>query len=133
MKLLIDSDFLVGVFRDEDPHHDEAKILLRKYKNQPAQLHVVSLVLFETATVLSHRTGMNAARLFHEHLPELELAVVDVDTNLEKHSWEIFLGQTKKGTSFVDCANLATFELYKLDGILSFDTFYPKEILIKLS
>lgn len=129
MKLLVDSDCLVGAFRDEDPHHSEALTLLKKYGLKGDTLSVLNLVLQETATVLSHRTGMNAVRLFYEKYPALEMGKIDISGELENYSWEVFLKQTKKGTSFVDCANLAANEYYHLDGILSFDRFYSSKLI----
>lgn len=128
MKLLVDSDFLVGLFRDEDVHHARTGELFGKLVDNGSQLFVCNLVLHETGTVLAHRVNMDAVRLFHKRLPELELRVIDFDGEGEKLAWRIFLKQTKKGCSFVDCANLALIEVRKFDGILSFDKFYPKDL-----
>ena len=54
-----------------------------------------------------------------------------IDEDLETMTWKIFKRQTKKGTSFVDCANMAVIEKYKLDGIITFDEFYPKEMMVR--
>lgn len=130
MKVLIDSDFLVGIFREGDPHHTIATKLLKVHKDRSSTLLVLNLVLQEAATVLSHRTGMEAVRLFYKKIPELELVITHIDEDVEQHAWEIFLKQTKKGTSFVDCANLAALEYYHIERIASFDRFYPRELLI---
>lgn len=128
MKYLADSDFLVGLFREEDPHHLESiKILEERYIGD-TELMAINLVIQESATVLSHRVGMEAVRLFWDKFPKLNMTIIPVDEGLEKESWNIFLKQTKKGCSFVDCANLAVVKKYKLDGILAFDDFYPKEM-----
>lgn len=128
MKILVDSDFLVGLFRDEDAHHDNTLVILKKEIKEGNGLFVSNLVLFETATVLAHRVNMEAVRLFYDKLPKLRLKRIGIDERIESLSWEILLKQTKKGCSFVDCANLATIEIYKFDGILSFDKFYPKSL-----
>lgn len=128
MKILVDSDFLVGLFRDEDAHHQNTLTILKREMGTGNQLFTNNLVLFETATVLAHRVDMDAVRLFYDRLPKLKLKMISLDEKLESRSWEIFLKQTKKGCSFVDCANLATIEIYKFDGILSFDKFYPKSL-----
>lgn len=128
MKKLIDSDFLVGLFRDDDVHHEKTLVALEREIENKSGLYVVNLVLFETATVLAHRVDMDAVRLFYEKLPKLNLKTISFDEGSENMSWEIFLKQTKKGCSFVDCANLAVFKIYNLDGILSFDKFYPQNI-----
>ncbi|HLE49719.1 MAG TPA: PIN domain-containing protein [Patescibacteria group bacterium] len=128
MKVLVDSDFLVGLFRDEDTHHQNSLNLLEKEIRAGSSLFVSNLVLFETATVLAHRVNMDAVRLFYEKLPKLKLKRIGIDEKMENKSWEIFLKQTKKGCSFVDCANLAAVEIYRFEGILSFDQFYPKNL-----
>jgi len=128
MKVLVDSDFLVGLFREGDAHHLNSLNLLKKETRAGSGLFVSNLVLFETATVLAHRVNMDAVRLFYNRLPKLKLKQISIDEGLENKSWEIFLKQTKKGCSFVDCSNLAAVEIYKFDGILSFDKFYPKSL-----
>lgn len=130
MKLLIDSDFLVGLFRDKDPHHVRTTQIMAERHGRD-ELVVSNLVLQETATVLSHRTGMPAVRLFWDKTPNLGLTVIYIEKDLEEEAWKIFLSQTKKGCSFVDCANLAVVEKYKLDGILAFDEFYPKGLRLE--
>lgn len=130
MKILVDSDFLVGLFRVGDPHHEGAIMLLKQHENKSSAFHVLNLVLQETATVLSHRVGMEAVRLFHAKYPMLGFSVIDVDREMELATWKIFLKQTKKGCSFVDCANLAACRHYAMDNICSFDRFYPKELLL---
>lgn len=130
MKVLIDSDFLVGLFRVGDPHHEVAITLLKQYKNGSSTFHVLNLVLQEAATVLSHRVGMKAVRLFHAKYPKLGFSIIDMDKQIELVAWEIFLQQTKKGCSFVDCANLASCRHYVMDKIFSFDRFYPTELLL---
>lgn len=127
-RLLVDSDFLVGVFREGDANHKKAMGVLGKIKREEIELWMSNLVQQESATVVSHKVGMNAVRQYMKILVGDIQRVIRVDADLEKSAWGIFLRQTKKGCSFVDCANLAVIEKYKLDGILTFDKFYPKEL-----
>ena len=127
-KLLADSDFLVGVFRKDDTNHTQSIVLLEQMKDTEVELWTSNLVQQESATVISHRVGMDAVRIYVKKLVMDIQRFVKIDEDLEKRAWKIFLIQTKKGCSFVDCANLAVVEKYKLDGILSFDDFYPKSL-----
>ena len=131
MKKLIDSDFLVGLFREADAHHKETLSVLEIETENESGLYVVNLVLFETATVLAHRVNMDAVRLFYNKLPKLNLKIISFDEKLESMSREMFLKQTKKGCSFVDCTNMAVLRQFHLDGILSFDRFYPEKIRVQ--
>ncbi len=130
MKILIDSDFLFGLFVPDDAHHNESRKEWMDLEGKNHEFFISNLVIQETATVLSYKRGQVTAVLFLKRLPSLKLTTVVVDSSIEKRAWELFESQTKKGISFVDCSNLTTIEKYRLDGILSFDKFYPKEILI---
>jgi predicted nucleic acid-binding protein len=130
MKSIVDSDFLFGLFVPTDPHHNKAKgIFIREKKNE-SNLVVLNLVLQETATVLSHKVNQKLALDFIKKFNELEIQIIYLDEELENRTWKIFNSQTKKGTSFIDCANVAVTEKYKLDGIVSFDEFYPKKLRV---
>lgn len=125
MKYLVDSDFWFGLFVAGDANHTESKKIFSEILKTNDSLFCLRLVVYETATVLSYKIDQKASRVFVKKFPFLSVSLVDVDEELERKSWEIFERQTKKGTSFIDCANLAAKEKYRFDGILSFDKFYP--------
>ena len=127
MNTLIDSDCLIAAFIQNDSNHNKAVDLMLK-ETERGSIYSLNLVIQESATVLSHKIGMEAAVLFIKKLQSLNLEIIDLDSSIEKEAWEIFLKQTKKGTSFIDCANLATANKYKLEKILSFDRFYKKHL-----
>lgn len=125
MKLLIDTDCLFAAYAAKDPNNKKATSLLKKYQqSHQISLYVTNLVLQELATVFSHKIGQLGSIELIKKLELLKLILINIDETMEKRGWQVFLSQTKKGTSFVDCANLATCDFYKLDGILSFDEFY---------
>lgn len=129
-RYLTDSDFLVAVFNSNDASHDKAMEISGRLDSSEVELWGSNLIQQESATVVSHRMGMDAVRVFVNKLVADVDRLVDIDKGLEKLAWGIFLKQTKKGCSFVDCANLALIRKYKLDGILAFDEFYPKELRV---
>lgn len=129
-KLLLDSDFLVATFRPTDSLHHKAQEVLKKLSHQHIELWAINLVIQESTTVISYKMGMEEAKKFYQLARQEINQLVEIDDALEKTAWEIFLKQTKKGTSFIDCANLACLQTYKLNKILSFDAFYPKEMRI---
>ncbi|OGM20658.1 hypothetical protein A2714_05745 [Candidatus Woesebacteria bacterium RIFCSPHIGHO2_01_FULL_38_9] len=131
MKYLADSDFLFGLFVAKDPHNNESKLILKRVVKNSNDLLVLNLVVQETATVLSRKDKQSTAVDFLNQFQKMPVQIILLDEEIESFSWEIFRKQTKKRTSFVDCANLATLEKYKLDGILSFDEFYPPELKVK--
>lgn len=129
-KILVDSDFLIANAKKDDPLHKKAKSLARNLNTKNVKFYCLNLVVQEATTVISKRIGMNAAKIFYSQLGKFIRTFIISDENLERKAWQIFLKQTKKGTSFTDCTNLATLKEYNLDKIASFDTFYPKELLV---
>lgn len=123
-EVVVDSDILVGLYKPHDSNHKKALDLVKKLKDSGFVFSILNIVLQESVTVISHHMGMEDARKFYAGIFTFVDKIINVDGNLEKRAWEVFLEQTKKGTSFVDCANLAALDYYKLDGILSFDEFY---------
>lgn len=127
-KILVDSDFLIAVFRPTDSSHQKARKILQKLSHKSLELWVINLVVQEATTVVSYKMGMEEAKKFYDLTNKEIDQIVQVDSDLEKIAWKIFLRQTKKGTSFIDCANLACWQTYQLNKLLSFDSFYPSEI-----
>ena len=130
-KALIDANIVVALYRSDDSLHRVAVTVVSKLKESDWKFIFTNLLFQETATVLSMRVGMNLAKKFLQDHSNLIDEIIFVDEEVEKLSWRIFSSQTKKGTSFVDCSNLAVIEKFSLDGIVSFDKFYPKKLLIR--
>lgn len=130
-KALIDTNIVVALYRPDDSLHKDAVAVVSKLKQTDWEFIFTNLLIQETATVLSMRVGMSLAKKFLKDYQDLLDQTIFVDEEVEKLSWKVFTSQTKKGTSFVDCSNMAVLEKYKLDGILSFDKFYPKQLLIR--
>lgn len=131
-KVMIDSNVFVAVFLLEDALHRRATQLISQLKNQGAIFYTINLVLQETATVLSMRKDMTSARTFYTSVHDFIDQMLPFDESVERDSWNVFLSQTKKGTSFVDCAILAAVGHYQIDKIASFDRFYPKDLLLPM-
>ncbi|MEK7129752.1 MAG: hypothetical protein AAB803_01920 [Patescibacteria group bacterium] len=129
-KALLDANVLVGLYRPTDSSHHDAVTLVSKLKGEGWSFVFTNLLVQEVATVLSMRVGMNLARKFLKDYHDIISEEIFIDEELEQLAWKIFASQEKKGTSFVDCANLAVIEKYRLDGIVSFDMFYPKEFRV---
>ena len=123
MKILVDSDALFGLSVAKDAHHKTATKIFNSLPHSTKKL-ALNLTIQESATVISNKIGQQQAKDFISNLPNLNLEIIPLHPDIESRAWEFFTQQTKKGTSFVDCANAATLEYYQLDSIFSFDTFY---------
>jgi predicted nucleic acid-binding protein len=123
MKILVDTDFLIALIKIDDKNHLKAIDKVQKIKE--AKVFITPFTIPETVTVLSYKVSHIAAKNFlkvaRNKLPELPL-----NEEIIASADKIFLSQNKKGTSWIDCLNVALIKYYKLDGILSFDKFYLK-------
>ena len=131
-KVLVDSDGLIATYVNTDSSHKQASRIFSELISRKAELYCLNLVIQEVATVLSHKHGQDMAIDFMRRFSKLPITVVDLDARLEALAWEVFGEQSKKGTSFVDCANLAWVKSRKAKAIFSFDKFYPKMIILEV-
>lgn len=124
MKILVDSDFLVALSRSVDSNHKKALKLLEKIELEKPEVYISNLVKFESATVISHRDGMDAVRKFVLSVDSFCKNQIFVEEKVEEKIWKHFLAENKKKTSFIDCSNVVLVNEYKFDKILAFDEFY---------
>jgi predicted nucleic acid-binding protein len=123
MRLLVDTDFLIALIKEDDKNHSKAISKLKGLKE--ALIFVTPFTIPETATVLSYKVSQKSAKKF---LREAMRKFVELPLNEEIIALadKIFLTQNKKGISWIDCLNAAIVKYYKFEGILSFDKFYSK-------
>lgn len=130
MRYLVDSDFLIACFLIDDFSHRSASEILESLTKDD-EIFINSLVEMEAATVVSKKVSMVKAKSFVDWLGKLGLNEIFVDEYMMGKGWKLFLEQTKKGSSFVDCMNLVVAKKMGCDKILAFDKFYPQELRIK--
>jgi len=123
MKILLDSDFLIALIKEDDKNHLNALKKLNQLKG--ALIFVTPFTIPETATVLSYKVSQKAAKKFLK-IARKKLTELPLNREIITLTDKIFLAQNKKKTSWIDCLNVAVIKFYKLDGILSYDKFYSK-------
>ena len=126
-KVLYDTDFLISLFIKTQSTHARAMQIFQHIKTY--EPFILNLVKYELATVLSHKFSQQAALDILQELNTIALHSISLKPEDEKTAWQKFYKQQKKGTSFVDCANLVMAEKLHLQ-IASFDQFYPQKILV---
>lgn len=121
--ILVDSDFWLALSIRDDANKKQATELVAFFADNRAVLNSTNLVIGEVGTVLSHRLGQEAARDFLNHI---DINVIHVPESLDSRAIELFVEQDQRGTSYVDCANVAVMEALKLPFICAFDRVYHK-------
>jgi predicted nucleic acid-binding protein len=132
-QILIDSDAFIGLTHKTDALHKQAIVIYKQLKQKQVQFTTTSAVVSEIVTLLSHRQGHLAACKFLETFVDSgQVPVIFVNEPLYQQGLHLFKQQTKKGTSFTDCANAAVCRQLDLTHIFSFDRVYPKSFGIAL-
>ncbi len=126
--VFVDSDAFIASLKEEDTNHSRAREIFDKLSDQPIHFVTSNFVFAEVVTVLSQRVNRQAAVNYIQTMTDEEtpFAILRADETVEREAITVFLRQTSKNTSFVDCTNIAFMQLYRLDTIFTFDEIYRK-------
>lgn len=124
---LLDTDFLYAYFFETQSTHNRALKLITLIQTDTC--YILNINMHELATVISNKESQELAIFVINKLNDLDLVIIRLSDVEESKVWELFKSQTKNKISFIDCANLyiARNRSFK---VVSFDNFYPKEILL---
>jgi predicted nucleic acid-binding protein len=126
-RIIIDTDFLYGLFISSDPNHNRANEIMSKIHNQ--NLIITSLVKYELITLISRRENQKRALEILEELMTVEFREYFIDQKDDEILLKEFQSHTTKNISTVNCGNLVIAKKLKAK-IASFDKFYPAEYLV---
>ncbi|MCI0560769.1 MAG: PIN domain-containing protein [Nitrososphaera sp.] len=132
-QVLVDSDAFIARSLPDDMFHSHAVGIFERLDKEQASLVITSLVVLETATVLSYRGGQALAKQFLSRAESSQIAVVHIDENLQHEAIQLFKAQEGRGVSLVDCANAVVATRYNIPTIFSFDHFYTKRLKLKVA
>lgn len=132
-RVLVDSDAFVGRFFTDDVHHSHSSELFARFEQTHALLTTTSVVIGETATVLSHRKGQKLALHFLDIIERSQLPIIHIDEQLHLKALTLFKSQLERGTSYTDCANVAVMKHFAIPMIFSFDQVYPRSFNLQVA
>src|SRR5260221_10957757 len=84
--VLIDSDAFVGRYFPKDAHFQAASKFFETLEKKSSRIVTTSMVVAETATVLSHRQGQDLARTFLRAVQASRLPVIHIDEKLQSQA-----------------------------------------------
>lgn len=123
-KFLVDADALVALAKEDDSNHKKALKIAQV--SSGVSLYATPFTIPEATTVLSYKVSQKTAKQFLGQARQRKLIELKLTAQITQLADEVFLQQNLKGTSWIDCLNVATIKHYSLDGIFSFDKFYKK-------
>lgn len=128
LNILLDTDALVALTKEGDSNRQKAISIYQRLKENGAQFFLSPFTTAETVTVLSYRLSHKEAKKFLTEARKTDLPVLSLEENSPNLADNWFNKQTKKGTSYFDCYNMALLERYgkQLNAIFSFDSVYKR-------
>ena len=127
-EVLFDADGLIALAKKDDSNHVRAVKIANVLQTKGVFYYLSPFTVAEAVTVLSYKVSHKSAKDLLEEVRRLGLLALELPKEKEKLADKWFLSQTKKGTSYFDCYNLALLDCYKkqLQAIFSFDSVYRK-------
>lgn len=126
--VFVDSDAFVAFVKKDDSNHKKAKQIFEKLQDAPITYVTSDYVFAEVVTVLSQKVNHEAAVAFIKNTKSEDsiFLIERINEKLEDEAIQIFISQTSKNVSFIDCVNKAIIREKQMDGIFSFDDDYKK-------
>ncbi|OGD61957.1 hypothetical protein A2160_01180 [Candidatus Beckwithbacteria bacterium RBG_13_42_9] len=131
VKVLLDADALIALAKPDDSNHQKAIGLASSIKQ--ARIYTTPFTIPEATTVISYKLSQTAAKKFLIENRKKKFIELKLTPSIVQKADEVFIKQRAKGTSWIDCLNVAIAQAYRLDKIFSFDHFYQKwQLLLKI-
>lgn len=126
--ILLDADALIALAKYDDSNHERAVKINQDLTRKGVSYMLSPFTIAEATTVLSYKISQQAAKKFLKQIRQLDIATFDLKEDLVKLAEAWFNKQSKKGSSYFDCFNMALLDRYEkqIDAIFSFDSIYKK-------
>lgn len=126
--IFVDSDAFIAFTKEDDSNHKRAQNIFEKLQDTQITFVTSNFIFAEVATVLSQRVSHKAAVMFIDNMKSSDniFQIERISEDTEEAATQIFIKQTSKNVSFVDCINIALMKEKHMDGIFSFDSIYKK-------
>ena len=122
MKILLDTSFIVAIFRKNDPLHQRAVENKDILEND---CYISNGILSEVITILGQKTkDIALVRLVYNYMKDNFTIINESDINMYNDNvFAIFEKYNKNNfkLGFIDCSQVIIYNHYDLDYIVSFD------------
>ena len=121
-KILLDSSFIIAIFRKNDPLHQRAIENRDVLEND---CYISNGIISEVMTILGQKTkDIALVRLAYNYMKDNFTIIDESDINMYNDNvFAIFekYNKDKYRLGFIDCSQVVIYEHYGLDYVVSFD------------
>ena len=122
MKILLDSSFIIAIFRKNDPLHQSA---IENKEILDNDCYISNGIVSEVITILGQKTkDIALVRLVYNYMKDNFTIINESDINMYSDNvFAIFekYNKNKFKLGFIDCSEVVIYEYYNLDYVASFD------------
>ena len=122
MKILLDSSFIIAIFRKNDPLHQRA---IENKEILDNDCYISNGIVSEVITILGQKTkDIALVRLVYNYMKDNFTVIDESDINMYNDNvFAIFekYNKNKFKLGFIDCSEVVIYEYYNLDYVASFD------------
>ena len=121
-KILLDSSFIIAIFRKNDPLHQRA---IENREVLDNECYISNGIISEVMTILGQKTkDVALVRLAYNYMKDNFTIINESDINMYNDNvFSIFekYNKNKFKLGFIDCSEVVIYEYYGLDYVASFD------------
>jgi predicted nucleic acid-binding protein len=126
MKIFVDTAAFLAVLNANDQFHPSAKKNWDAMLASNSTLYSSNYIILETITLLQHRFGVEAVRLFESDiLPIIDIAWVGEE--IHRQGMSALLVANRRNLSLVDCTSFEIMRQAGLDTAFTFDHHYKEQ------
>jgi predicted nucleic acid-binding protein len=122
MKILLDSSFIIAIFRKNDPLHQSA---IKNKEILDNECYISNGIISEVITILSQKTkDIALVKLAYNYMKDNFTIIDESDINMYNDNvFAIFekYNKDKFRLGFIDCSQVVIYEHYGLDYVVSLD------------
>ena len=122
MKILLDSSFIIAIFRKNDPLHQRA---IENKEILDNDCYISNGIVSEVITILGQKTkDIALVRLVYNYMKDNFTIINESDINMYSDNvFAIFekYNKNKFKLGFIDCSEVVIYEYYNLDSVASID------------
>lgn len=122
----IDTSALLAVLDADDENHRRAKTQWTELVSRSTTLICSDYVLVETLSLVQHRLGLAAVRIFHEDIFPV-LTVAWVDESVYQSGIASVLTAARRKLSMVDCVSFEVMRRFGVQAAFAFDKHFQEQ------
>lgn len=133
MKILLDSSFIIAIFRRNDPLHQRA---IKNRDILQNDCYVSNGIISEVITILGQKTkDITLVRLAYNYMKD-NFTIID-ESDINMYTDKVFAifekyNKNKFRLGFIDCSEVIIYDYCNLDYVVSFDSGFRLFEEIKL-